>query len=133
MLVKLIPSVNFINLLWAAFVWADPKSVKKAVKLLVILRFWDLRDSERKKAAFKTLMNLSPVVNFIHILSTNILYKRLFGSFFYLHVTREKLLKKHSYKIFSFKCWWNWHLPSISSTLNAQIFRAKIPSKPKRN
>jgi len=30
----------------------------------------------------------------------NFPYKSLFGSFFYLHVTREKLLKRRSYEIF---------------------------------
>ncbi len=38
-----------------------------------------------------------PVVNFINILRTNFMYESLFGSFFYLHVTREKLPKRCSY------------------------------------
>jgi len=33
-------------------------------------------------------------VNFINILCTNFSYKHHFGSFFYVHVTREKLLKR---------------------------------------
>jgi len=36
---------------------------------------------------------MSSGVNFINILSTNFLYERHFGSFFYVHVTREKLPK----------------------------------------
>jgi len=36
-----------------------------------------------------------PGVNFINILRTNFLYKCCFSSFFYIHVTREKLLKQH--------------------------------------
>ncbi len=39
-----------------------------------------------------------PVVNFINVLRANFMYKSLFGSFFYLHVTREKLLKRRLYK-----------------------------------
>jgi len=39
-----------------------------------------------------------PVVNFINILPANFTYKSLFCSFFYLHVTREKLQKRRSYK-----------------------------------
>jgi len=39
-------------------------------------------------------------VNFINILRTNFLYKRHFGSFFYVHVTREKLPKQRSYEKF---------------------------------
>ncbi len=35
-------------------------------------------------------------VNFIDILRTNFLYKHRFGSFFYVHVTREKLPKQRS-------------------------------------
>ncbi len=37
------PGVNFINVLRAAFVHAEPKSLKKRVKLSVFLRFRDLR------------------------------------------------------------------------------------------
>jgi len=42
-------------------------------------------------------------VNFINILRTNFLYERLFGSFFYVHVTREKLPKQHLDKKFLIK------------------------------
>jgi len=34
------------------------------------------------------------MVNFINVKRANFRYKSLFGSFFYLHVTREKLTKK---------------------------------------
>ncbi len=36
--------------------------------------------------------------NFINILRTNFSYQRRFGSFFYKHVTREKLPKQRSYE-----------------------------------
>ena len=39
----LIPGVNFINILRAAFMGADPKSAKKTVKSSSFLHFWDLR------------------------------------------------------------------------------------------
>jgi len=39
-------------------------------------------------------------VNFINILHTNFSYKHCFGSFFYVHITREKLLKQRSYEKF---------------------------------
>ncbi len=42
-------------------------------------------------------------VNFINILFTNFLYERHFSSFFYVHLTREKLPKQNSYKIFLHK------------------------------
>ncbi len=42
-------------------------------------------------------------VNFINILHTKFLYEHRFGSFFYIHVTRGKLLKQHSYKKFVLK------------------------------
>jgi len=45
----------------------------------------------------------SPVVNFFNILHTIFLYESLFGSFFFLHVTREKLPKRCSYKKFARK------------------------------
>jgi len=43
------------------------------------------------------------MLNFINILCTNFLYRSLFGSFFYLHVTRENLPKRHSYEKFAHK------------------------------
>jgi len=52
------------------------------------------------KAARKTLVKLTPGVNFINIIHTNFLYKCHFGSFLYLHVTREELPKQCSYKKF---------------------------------
>jgi len=41
-----------------------------------------------------------PWINLINILCANFTYESFLGSFFYLHVTREKLLKRRSYKIF---------------------------------
>ncbi len=46
------------------------------------------------------LVKLTPVVNFINILRTNISYECSFGSFFYVYVTREKLPKPHFCKQF---------------------------------
>jgi len=45
-------------------------------------------------------MILIPIigVNLINIFCTNFLYKRHFISFFYVHVTKEKLQKQHAYK-----------------------------------
>jgi len=37
------PGLNFINVLHTAFTLTEPKSVKKAVKSSVFLRFWDLQ------------------------------------------------------------------------------------------
>jgi len=37
-------------------------------------------------------------VNFINILRTNFLFEGRFGSFFYVHVTREKLPNQRSYE-----------------------------------
>jgi hypothetical protein len=49
--------VNFINILQAAFMHPDPKSVKKIVQLSV---FFTLLGSARVKAARRTLMKLTP-------------------------------------------------------------------------
>ncbi len=47
----------------------------------------------------KTLVLMhKPAVNFINFLRTHFLYKHCFGSFFYIHVCREKLPKQHLYK-----------------------------------
>jgi hypothetical protein len=39
-------------------------------------------------------------VNFISVKNTNFLYKHHFGSFYYVHVTKVKLLKQRSYEKF---------------------------------
>jgi len=57
MLMNLTPGVNFINILWAAFVGADPQSAKKAVKLSV---FFPLSGSASAKPARRMLMKLNP-------------------------------------------------------------------------
>jgi len=43
-------------------------------------------------------------VNFIKVKRTNFLYKRHFSSFYYIHITREKLPKQRSFEKFA----WNW-------------------------
>jgi len=48
--------LNFINILRTAFTIADPKSVKKTVKLLI---FFSLSGSTSVKAAGKTLVKLT--------------------------------------------------------------------------
>jgi len=42
-----------------------------------------------------------PTVNFINVICARFLYEHHFGSFYYVHVTREKLLKQRSYKKFA--------------------------------
>jgi len=46
-----------------------------------------------KVSLFINFFEVYAAVNFINLLHTNILYKSRFGSFFYIHVTREKLQK----------------------------------------
>jgi len=48
----------------------------------------------------KTLHHRLPGIIFINILRDNFLFERHFSSFFYIHVTREKLPKQCSYKKF---------------------------------
>jgi hypothetical protein len=55
-----IPLVDFINVLQAAFTFADPKSVKKTDFLTV---FCALSGSAHVKAAHRTLMKLTPCVS----------------------------------------------------------------------
>lgn len=54
----------------------------------------------------------STVVNFIYILSADFSYETLFGNFFHLYATREKVLKRRLYKKLRIK-WWNWHLVDL--------------------
>jgi len=53
--------VNFINILWATFTPADPKSAKKTVKLSI---FFALLGSALAKAAHRMLMKLTLGVRF---------------------------------------------------------------------
>ena len=55
------PGVNFTNILQAAFMHADPKS---AIKLLNLTVFFALLGSARIKAAHRTLVKMTPTVNF---------------------------------------------------------------------
>ncbi len=48
----------------------------------------------------RTTTTCLPGVNFINILCTHFLYERHFGSFFYVHVIREKLPIQCSYEKF---------------------------------
>ncbi len=57
MLVKSTPGVNFINILQATIVRADPKSAKNTFKSSV---FFVLSGSTRVKTACKTMMKLTP-------------------------------------------------------------------------
>jgi len=62
-----IPGVNFINVLWAAFTCAYPKSIRiqsNPQYLFVLL------GSTCSKAAHRTLMKSTPWLNFINILRT---------------------------------------------------------------
>jgi len=59
------PGVNFINVLQAAFMHADPESAKK---LATWLSFFDILGSGYVKAAHRTLLKLTPGFNFIYIL-----------------------------------------------------------------
>jgi len=52
------PGLNFIKVLHTTFAHADPKSVKKTVKLLI---FFTLLESTSVKAVRRMLMKLSPV------------------------------------------------------------------------
>ncbi len=61
--------------------------------------------STGKKAARRMLMKLTSVVNFINVSRANFTYQSLFVSFFYSHVTREKLPKRLSYVKGACKRW----------------------------
>ncbi len=58
--------VNFINILWAAFMCIDPQKCKKKTDNLTV--FFALSGSEWVKPARKILVKSMPQVNFINIL-----------------------------------------------------------------
>jgi len=58
---------------------------------------------EEKNEGWRSIHTPLAAVNFIIILCTNFWYEHRFGSFFYIHVTREKLRKQHLYKKFACK------------------------------
>jgi len=54
---KLTPGVNFINIIWAAFMCTDPKSTKYTDNLTVLFA---LLGSMHEKALGKMLIKLTP-------------------------------------------------------------------------
>jgi hypothetical protein len=56
--------------------------------------------SHRSQLGKQVKTEFQTEVNFINISGTHFSYKHCFGSFFYVHVTREKLLKQRSYEKF---------------------------------
>jgi len=76
------PVVNFINILRTAFTHKDPKSAKKTVKLSV---FFTLLGSASAKATHRTLIKLTPGVNFI-----NMLWVPFVSIFFQQKITKPK-------------------------------------------
>ena len=86
---------NFINVLQAAFTCTDPISAKKTVKSS---SFFALSGSASVKAAHRTLMKLTPGVNFTNKLQS------AFAPVFFCQkiqnrtISREKLLKIISYE-----------------------------------
>jgi len=73
---------QFINILLPAFTLTDPKSVKKIENLTV---FFMLLGSALIKAVHRTLMKLSPGVNFFNILLTPFFQKSVFLPFFSIY------------------------------------------------
>jgi len=69
--------VNFINIPEQLLLAQIPKAQKKTDKLPV---FFTLLGSGQVIAALRTLMKLTPGVNFINVLHTNFSYQRRFGS-----------------------------------------------------
>ena len=59
------PGVNFNNILCAAFLLADPESANKLLDLAI---FFALLVSASVKAARRTLLKLTPGVNFNYVL-----------------------------------------------------------------
>jgi len=68
---KLTVGLNFINVLCTAFTLADPKSVKKTVKLSI---FFTLLGSASVKAAHRMLMQLSPDLRHCWTLSSDFIF-----------------------------------------------------------
>jgi hypothetical protein len=127
---------NFINVLRVHFLYEvlAPKITK------LCFGDWDfLATNIVVKNARKMMMKLTPVVNFINILCANFTYKRLFSSFFYLHVTREKLPKRRSYKKFSHKMLmklrpdWRLQGAKLNEWNESKLIRWREESKSKWN
>jgi len=102
MLMKLTPGVNFIIILSAASTCTDPKGPKRywqqlnwSFALLCVI------------AAHKTLVNLTPGVNFIKVKGENFMYKRLFSS--YILALNELLYEKRAQKmLMKLTPWVSW-------------------------
>jgi len=78
--------------------------------LLTWLSFFANSGSTSVKAVRRTLMKLSPSVNFINILCATFLSIFWCQKISKPNVIREKLLNLLLYKNARVKCWWNWLL-----------------------
>jgi len=70
---------------------------------------------------------VSSGVNFINVLRAHFSYEILAPKITKPNVTREKLMKSCQKDLLTkkapIKCWWNWHLGSISPMFFARVFR----------
>ncbi len=85
--------------------WRQVVAIWSLVWLYLILKIW-------------------PSVNFINILRTNFFVRTSFLQFFYVHVTREKLPKQHSYE--KFVCKMLMKLTKVDVVKNIKIFVIEI-------
>ena len=112
--------VNFINILWAAFTHSDPESTKSC---LIWLSFFALLGSVWLKAARRTLMKLTPVVDFISVLTCNYFAQRSQKCKKTVKSSLEKKLANLFCCCISVdlrftlcpQVWWNW--PLLASVL----------------
>ncbi len=122
--------VNFTNVLCAAFMCANPKSVRTQSSCQNHFR---LLGSVCIKAVWKCWWNWH-----LWLISTTF-YEQLL-----LHFPYENKLKtsckhieavQHTFvlKKLLIKCWWNWHLGSNSPTCLGTAFTCKDPKSTKRH
>jgi len=93
----------------------------------IMSKKWDRFDFKafdfKYYSVIKTLF--SPAYDFINILHANFTYESLFGSFFYLHVTRDKLSKRCLYEKFARKMLMKLTPVSCWSCMTCKLCAAK--------
>ncbi len=67
---------------------------QEGIKAKLLLRELELH----QETLLQSGASSRPGVNVINVICARFSYKRSFGSFLYVHVTREMLLKQHSYE-----------------------------------
>ncbi len=121
--------LNFINVLRAAFMPADPKSISRCSAFFMLSGSTSVKAERRMLMKWHLMTSLTAslisVVNFINVLRAHFLYENALRSFSLVMFLGKKQFHTQNTCV---KCWWNWHLVSVVP--HSLIALHKIPDLP---